>query len=100
MGEVDKLRIGEVDKLRIGEVDKLTADEMDRLKKCCKLGKIVDTWTVGALVSFACERETSELVWNWTVDDLRQYVYDKYVDILLNMDDKTLELLEKEKGAK
>lgn len=68
----------------------------DKRKLCCALGHAVERWSIGALISFACERETSEHVWNWTVDELRSYVYDKYVDMLLGMDYKTLEILERE----
>ena len=61
-----------------------------KLRECCSLAKVVDTWTVGALVSYACERVTSDEVWNWTCDDLRNYVYDRYVDELMGMSDSAL----------
>jgi len=62
----------------------MTVDEL-KLGLACKLAKQTDNWTVGALVSYACENVSSEEVWNWTVDDLRNYVYDSYVNELVKM---------------
>lgn len=61
--------------------------DQERLTEACELAKQTEKWTIGALISYVSERESTEVVWNWTVDDLRNYVYDRFVDELMSNDD-------------
>jgi len=70
----------------------------EKLNKSVKLANQVANWTVGAMISYACERESSETVWNWTIAELGNYVYDKFVEELMEMSDHVLNrLLEQHK---
>lgn len=64
-----------------------------KLNLACTLANVIDTWTVGALVSYSCERISSEEIWNWTVDELRCFVYDNYVDELMGLSERELDKL-------